>query len=183
MSAFLKNLFKLKSFTPDPSASVEDELIKRKLWLKLREQDYIDGYYKADKALRGMARLDAGKSVGSSAGGALEELQTKYSDVFEEADFDHRGFKKLTAAQKLEKMRELFNDQKEWDEAGLQDIKNLAYNQVQYLRSLRSRLERPVVEQGALNEAIRETDGMTPTSDYVDFVMEETLPAPADDSD
>ena len=31
MSAFLKNLFKLKSFTPDPSASVEDELIKRKL--------------------------------------------------------------------------------------------------------------------------------------------------------
>jgi len=149
--------------------SYEDSL-KHKLELKQNQYKAAEEWGK--RALKGYENESTGKSFGSSNAKSLDTLKRYYADLFEKVAFEREEFDQLNGTERWAKLKEHFENEKEMDEACLEQLIDFAQQNSAFFKRLRANMDSPLRSERDLLTAQAETQNVsvTPTSDFVDNV-------------
>jgi len=177
---FCKKIISQKIFFYNQQ-SYEDSL---KYKIELKRNQYKAAEKWGARALKGYKNESNGKSFGSSNAKSIYALKRYFADLFENVAFEREEFEELNGTERWAKLKEHFENQKEMDEACLEQLIDFAHQNAEFFERLRANLDSPLRSQRDLLRAQAETQNVsvTPTADFVDNV-DLDLPNYTDDID
>jgi hypothetical protein len=167
LEKLLKKLSLKQIFPYNDKQSQIDSL---KIKLKIKENEYNKAAKLGEMAKEGFNNENTGKSFGHSQASALKYLKKHYKDLFEKIDFDRDEFESLNSTEKWQILKEHFNNQNEMDESCLEELVDFSKQSANYCKTLRTKLDNPLMPERVLTNAEAETKNVstTPTADFVD---------------
>jgi hypothetical protein len=163
--------------------NLEHKKFKQNWQLEQKINDCLNARKLIYNALVGIDRSNENQPVGSKSAQSLEVIQTDYKDFFQKIPFVRDEYNKLAIGERLDRLRDNFDAQKDLDESCLEDIDTYLEQSITYLIDIQEKFKEanphPDILR-AVDEATRDVSA-TPTSDFIDNLPTEEPGAISDD--